>query len=676
MSRGRSHSGSGGTDRSAEVVRPGALSEVLHGLERAEAPGQQASWEQALRPGAVIGRFELVREVGHGGFGVVYEARDIELGRLVAFKAVRPGPRQQVHEQRLLWEAEAAARLSHPNIVTLFDVGRAAEGPYLVMELLRGCTLARRLERGPIALAEALRIAIDVAKGLGHAHVQGVIHRDLTPGNVFLRDDGEVKILDLGLAHAFGHRKIDGGTPAYMAPEQWRDAPEDERTDVFALGVILFEMLTGNLPFSRREEKSLGEPVEAPPLDVEELPAMARLVARMLADDPVERPRDAREVLAALTMLRHDLERAQSSSTQSISAAHAQPVRRPNTRPNPDRTWLCSVVCMDIVGYADESVELQATWRGRFDSYLARALRDVPEADRIVLASGGGVAVCFVGDPEAALASGLTLLGTLVREEARHDNRMHVRVGMHLGPVKLVRDIDGNLNGIGDGLHVAQRVMSFAGDNQIFVSRSFYDVARCLSDEYRPLFTFGGARADEKGREYVVYELHATEDRDGQIPRSSSSFEITHSPPAPPDTSVMTAIESRAALILGPIAHHLARTVGCRASTPRELGEALAAFMPVSRDREEFLRSCAAASTSPEAVTSGPRSPPPQSRCSGPVLERARRDLAVYVGPIAGILVSRAAAKAASEDDLWELLATEIASPKDREAFRKSRARR
>ncbi len=146
--------------------------------------------------------------------------------------------------------ASAAARCSHPNIVTLHDVGRSEHGPYLVLEFLQGVTLARRLEAGPLPVREALRVAVEVARGLAHAHAHGVIHRDLTPGNVFVCHDGRVKVLDLGMAHAFGRPRAAGGTPAYMAPERVAGAPEDERADVFALGVVLYRMLTGTLPFA------------------------------------------------------------------------------------------------------------------------------------------------------------------------------------------------------------------------------------------------------------------------------------------------------------------------------------------------------------------------------------------------------------------------------------------
>ena len=295
-------------------LRAGRLSALLKQLASDPEPEAGSAWEGVLRPGAVIGRFELVQELGRGGFGIVYEARDLELGRAVAFKAVRAGGTARVREERLLSEADAAARLSHPNIVTLYDVGRSENGPYLVLELLRGQTLAQRLEQGPLTVHEAVRIGVDVARGLAHAHAHGVVHRDLTPGNVFLGTDGQLKLLDLGMAQAFGRRKVDGGTPAYMAPEQWRGAPEDERTDVFALGVILYEMLTGELPFPDDHGKSLLARKAAPTLRVSGKPGLAELIGRMLEKDPVRRPRDASQVLPALTALQRELDRPDFAS--------------------------------------------------------------------------------------------------------------------------------------------------------------------------------------------------------------------------------------------------------------------------------------------------------------------------------------------------------------------------
>ncbi len=293
---------------------PDRLSALLHDLASVPEVEIGSEWNHVLKPGTVIGRFELEREVGRGGFGVVYEARDQDLGRKVAFKALRGGGRVEMRGERLLREAEAAARLSHPNIVTLFDVGRSEHGPYLVLELLRGRTLGQRLEDGPVTTLEAVRIATEVAKGVAHAHANGVVHRDLTPSNVYLCEDGQVKVLDLGMAHAFGHARVEGGTPGYMAPEQRRGAPEDERTDVFALGVILHRMLAGELPFDERT----GEPRSAARKGgVTKPPGLGGLVERLLAPDPEMRPRNGGDVVAALTPFLRETEGAPADEKRS-----------------------------------------------------------------------------------------------------------------------------------------------------------------------------------------------------------------------------------------------------------------------------------------------------------------------------------------------------------------------
>jgi serine/threonine protein kinase/tetratricopeptide (TPR) repeat protein len=310
----------------SEVVSPGVLSALLEDIARDVARGPEAPTAPELRPGAVVAeRYEVLREIARGGFGIVYEARDRRFDRTVALKVVRPGGRPDVREERLLREAEAAARMSNPNIVTVFDVGRCEQGPYLVLEMLQGQTLARRLQQGRLPLREALRIAVEVGKGLSHAHSKGVVHRDLTPGNVFLCVDGQVKVLDLGMAHAFGHRRVEGGTPAYMAPEQAKGAPEDERTDVFALGVILYEMLTGERPFE--DERALASGRAAPALEVPGEPALGDLVARMLAQDAVKRPRDAGEILAALRTFEREVDRSAATQTARVRRS-ASPRRR------------------------------------------------------------------------------------------------------------------------------------------------------------------------------------------------------------------------------------------------------------------------------------------------------------------------------------------------------------
>ena len=267
---------------------PGPLSRLLQ--ELADASGEEAldAWKHEVAPGDRLGRFEIRREVGRGGFGAVYEAFDTELNRVVAVKTLRLSrPRRDLSSDWIKKEAEAVARLDHPCIVTLFDVGTCDSGPYLVMELLRGKTLAQRIAEGPVPVAEALHIAEEMAKGLAHAHQRGVLHRDLKPANVFVCEDGRVKLLDFGLAHLLGTEGVSGaGTPKYMAPEQARGDAVDQRADVYAAGRVVGDMLVERRP--RRLE---------------------RAIAQATSTDPAARPRDGQAWLDLLQAARHTVER-------------------------------------------------------------------------------------------------------------------------------------------------------------------------------------------------------------------------------------------------------------------------------------------------------------------------------------------------------------------------------
>jgi serine/threonine protein kinase/TolB-like protein/Tfp pilus assembly protein PilF len=315
----RVDAGAGDDSGSPKGLKPGALSALLR--EIVATPEEPEAEPTPLLPGTIIGRFEIARELGRGAFGVVYEARDRELGRLVALKIVRPG-RAEVDDSKIAREAEAVARLSHPNLVTLYDVGHSESGPYLVFELLRGKTLQERIDEGPLPVPAAVHVAVEISRGLAHAHAEGVVHRDLKPSNVFVGSRGQVKILDFGMAHAFGRRRVSGGTPAYMAPEQWADAPEDERTDVFALGVILYRMLSAEYPYPDDGGRWSSGPAEAPRLDVPGAPGLEALVGRMMEKAPTRRPRDGAAVLAALLPIEEALRIQAAGDSPQVRVGH------------------------------------------------------------------------------------------------------------------------------------------------------------------------------------------------------------------------------------------------------------------------------------------------------------------------------------------------------------------
>lgn len=171
---------------------------------------------------------------------------------------------------------------------------------------------------------------------------------------------------------------------------------------------------------------------------------------------------------------------------------------------NDNRTFVCSVAFIDIVEYSKKSVAEQMRAKEQFNLLLAKVLADVPTKDRIILDTGDGAAISFLGDPEDSLFLGLALRDVLAE---RNDETLRLRTGVNLGPVRLVKDINGQPNIIGDGINVAQRVMSFAEINQVLASRSYYEVVSALSPDYAHLFSFGGSRTDKHVREHEVYAL-------------------------------------------------------------------------------------------------------------------------------------------------------------------------
>ena len=220
------------------------------------------AWTKGFQKGQVIGgRFELGEPLGRGGFGVVLRARDLQLRRVVAFKALPPGGEL---DAGTLQEAEVAAQLQHENLVRLYDHGRCESGAYLIFELLDGETLAARLRRGRLPVTDALRIALDVTRALVHAHAQGVLHRDLKPTNVFLTD-GRAKVLDFGLAYYFGEGPARSGTPGYMAPEQLRGASEDPADQSLRRGRASRNDGLGTSPVPRRGRRLTWRRRAAPP---------------------------------------------------------------------------------------------------------------------------------------------------------------------------------------------------------------------------------------------------------------------------------------------------------------------------------------------------------------------------------------------------------------------------
>jgi adenylate cyclase len=287
-------------------------------------------------------RYEIVEVIGRGGMGEVCLADDVMLDRKVALKFVA-APRDTDGLQQLLGEARAAAALDHPFICSIYEVTTHNGRPCIAMEYVRGESLDRRLRGGPLPLGEALRVAEEIAEALDAAHKRLVVHRDLKPANVMLTEDEHIKVMDFGLAARLSRTDAAGqsptitidvsdnairGTPAYMAPEQIRGEPADRRSDIFAFGILLYEVVSGTNPFNRGSINAtlaaiLGDPVPTLPDRLPSIPpALDDLLVRLLAKDPAARPQSFSDVRSTLRRLSVD---ASPSGTLARKAVVDQP---------------------------------------------------------------------------------------------------------------------------------------------------------------------------------------------------------------------------------------------------------------------------------------------------------------------------------------------------------------
>jgi len=315
-------------------------SSFLQGPPLVEQMSQtESSTKDVLTPGAKLGPYLIQSLIGSGGMGEVYRARDTELKREVAIKVLPEfWSRDPERLHRFELEAQAAAALNHPNIISIHHVGQHDGSPYIVTELLQGENLRERLRRGPVALRKVIEYAVQIANGLAAAHDRGIVHRDLKPENLFVTKDGRVKILDFGLARLVPSKEASGeeptvthrthpgvvlGTAGYMSPEQVRGKPVDHRADIFAFGTILYEMVTGKQPFRKSTSAETMTAIlnEEPPSISQITPAaspgMQRVVHRCLEKDPEQRFHSAHDLAFALGAL-------SDSTITTPSGSHAK----------------------------------------------------------------------------------------------------------------------------------------------------------------------------------------------------------------------------------------------------------------------------------------------------------------------------------------------------------------
>ncbi|MFC1502303.1 protein kinase [bacterium] len=327
--------------------------------------------------GKTISHYKILEKLGEGGMGVVYKAQDTKLKRVVALKFLPPElTRDPEAKKRFIHEAQAASALDHNNICTIHEVDETEDGrTFIAMACYEGQILKDKIHKGPIAVKEAINIARQIAQGLVKAHKKGIVHRDIKPANIFITQDGVIKILDFGLAKLAGLVKLTRtgttiGTVAYMSPEQAKGDEVDPRTDIWSLGIVLYEMITGELPFKGDYEQAVMYAIlneESRPITQlrSDVPlALEKIVYKALQKNPRERYQNVPDWLIDLTKFQEELELEQSkelTERKSVPSIAVMPFS--DMSPEKDQEYFCDGMAEEIINTLTQIESLRVVAR-------------------------------------------------------------------------------------------------------------------------------------------------------------------------------------------------------------------------------------------------------------------------------------------------------------------------
>ncbi|MBC7381333.1 MAG: protein kinase [Burkholderiaceae bacterium] len=702
-------------------------------------PAAHAPDASALPPGHRVLEYRIEKTLGGGGFGITYLAHDINLDLPVALKeyfpndlavrgaghsvSMRVGDSQEQYTwglERFLDEARALATFRHTNIVRVLRYFKENGTAYIVMEYESGDPLKRWLARQTSFDQKGLlKVIYPLLDGLESVHKAGFLHRDIKPDNIYIRADGTPVLLDFGAA-----RRVTANTdltnvvsPGFAPFEQYHSrGNQGPWTDIYSLGAVMYWMTTGSKPMesaSRVKEDTMRTAVDsANVLGYGEM--LLRAIDWAMAPDEAKRPQSVAEFRKALTGSEDNttvvtgeptsaLQRAprQSPAGNSIpasglsasqSAAHPDSLRR---------NVMATLMFLDLVGYSAHSVTQQVLLKTRFNELLTKTLRGIEESSRIIMDTGDGAAICFLGDPEEALQSAL-LMRDLVLQKYR--GSMMLRLGLHMGPVRVLFDINERVNVVGDGINVAQRIMDFAQANQIVVSRAYYDVISRITDNTANMFRHLGPHLDKHLRSHDIYAVVDPQSQPA-LPRTRPT-EFDHTAPHRAVTSTLTPqiaaeIENDLARLIGPLARVLVKKAVFRANSAQALRELLAMSIPDTAAREGFVNPKLANSRASGNSVSRPLSHPlsqPLSRTSPsqapssslpggdadpsqPVTSQRRQEvtpehlaqferaLSQHIGPMAKMIVRKEAGRYPGYEDLLKALALHLDKQEERQKF-------
>jgi TolB-like protein/predicted Ser/Thr protein kinase len=427
--------------------------------------------------GQTISHYRIVDKLGQGGMGIVYRAHDTKLDRPVALKFLAPElTRDETARQRFVQEAKAAAALNHPNIVTIYEVDEIDGQTFIAMEYIAGSSLRERIAAGPLPVGEAEAITTQIARGLGRAHEQGIVHRDVKPGNILLTADGQVKIVDFGLAMLAGQTRLTRtgttlGTVAYMSPEQARGDEVTHLTDVWALGVIHYEMVTGRPPFrGDNAQAQIFSILNTQPEPLSQCaptvpPFHDRIIERALAKDPRARFQSAPELARSLQSQAVD----ELPTTPMIAEQRRPAVRLPSRRLLTGLSLLLGAVFG--LGYLALRPRSAGDFQER-DWLLITEFKDLAGEGGLQNALREALVVDMQQSRHVNVLAGQRLSDALARMGRKADEPITAQLGNELAlregvPVVLT----GSLSTLGGGLLIAAQLVRPTTGEALFAQR-------------------------------------------------------------------------------------------------------------------------------------------------------------------------------------------------------------
>ncbi|APW43573.1 protein kinase domain-containing protein [Rhodoferax saidenbachensis] len=696
----------------------------------------KAADKAALEPGQTVFEYRIDKVLGGGGFGITYLAQDVNLQLPVAIKEYFPSSlavrsvdnavhvRSEEGAAQFQWglerfvdEARALASFRHPNIVRVLRYFKENGTAYIVMEYESGDPLKHWLSKqGALDQRSLLQIVYPLLDGLESVHKLNFLHRDIKPDNIYIRADGTPVLLDFGAARRLtsNHDMTNIVSPGFAPFEQYHTkGNQGPWTDLYSLGAVMYWMTTGSKPME-----------SASRVRDDAMPKAANLASRaafgeqlLQAIDWAMSPNETQRP-QTVDALRRAFQNSEHLKTQVLQASQrvdptavltANTLSVPiNTEEALRKNVMGTIMFLDLVAYSTHSVDQQVVIKTLFNEMITKAIGGVNESSRIMLDTGDGAAICFLGDPEEALQSALLLRDLLLQ---KYGQKLSMRVGLHMGPVRMLMDINNRVNVVGDGINVAQRIMDFSSANQITVSRAYYDVISRISDGAEAMFEYLGPRLDKHKRSHEVYSLVDPNAVRAAPPTPDAVF--AHTTLIGDIEEVLPheaqAIETELTKAIGPLAHVLVKKAKARATSAQNLRELVSISIQDAAVRDAFLsgknssrltgpgtvplssssRSTGSGSLSrPLSVPMPTTVPPDASRLSASTssasvssaslkvhtfsaeqqaqLERA---LSQYIGPLSKTLVRKEANRQPTFTDLLQALALHIDKAEDRARF-------